>query len=124
MHPKDHLGMRGEYLAFTRLTEVCQLDDLPYFVPHFLGDKCPLFDALVELVNAGNQTPYFFAQVRGTRNGYNSRGRLKVEVARSIVVAMIRYLAPPYVIGIDERNEKAYVVAVHAGMEKKISSLS
>jgi hypothetical protein len=121
---KDHLGRRGENIAFARLAEVCQADDLPYFVPYFLGDKCPLFDAVVELVAAGDKTPYFFAQVKATRAGYNTKGRLKVEVPKSDVVGMVHYPAPTYVIGIDEKQEKAYVVAVHAGMDKKISSLN
>jgi hypothetical protein len=37
---------------------------------------------------------------------------------------MVLYPAPTYVIGIDEMEEKAYVVAAAAGMNKKISSLS
>jgi len=121
---KDHLGRRGEYIAFVRLTEVCQAGDLPYFVPHFLGDKCPLFDALVELVGVGNKTPYFFAQVKATRKGYDKKGRLKVSVAKSDVIGIVRYPAPTYAIGIDEHQEKAYIVAVHGRMNKKISSLN
>jgi hypothetical protein len=124
MHPKDHLGMRGEYLAFVRLTEVCRDNNTPYFVLHFLGAKCPLFDALVELVDAGDKTPYFFAQMKATREGYNTRGRLKVQVGKSDVISMVRYPAPTYVIGVDERNEKAYVVAIHGGMNTTISSIS
>ncbi|HEY7426218.1 MAG TPA: hypothetical protein VH682_18450 [Gemmataceae bacterium] len=121
---KDHLGSRGEKIAFVRLTEVCQANDLPYFVPHFLGDKCPLFDALVELVGAGNKTPYFFAQVKSTREGYNTKGRLKVQVKKSDVIGIVLYPAPTYLIGIDERQEKAYIVAVHGSMNQKISSLN
>jgi hypothetical protein len=121
---KDHLGRRGENIAFVRLTEVCQANDLPYFVPYFLGDKWPLFDALVELVGTGNKTPFFFAQVKATRAGYNAKGRLKVEVAKSDVLGIVLYPAPTYVIGIDERQERAYVVAVHGAMNRKISSLS
>ncbi len=121
---KDHLGKRGEHVAFLRLTEVCQANDLPYFIPHFLGDKCPLFDALVELVGAGDRTPFFFAQVKATREGYNRKGRLKVEVAKSDVLRMVLYPAPTYVVGIDERQERAFLVAVHAGMNRKISSLN
>jgi hypothetical protein len=121
---KDHLGKRGENIAFLRLTEVCQANDLPYFVPHFLGDKCPLFDALVELVGAGEKTPYFFAQVKATRKGCNAKRRLKIEVKKTDVLGMVRYPAPTYVVGIDEKQEEAYIVAVHGGMDKKISSLS
>ncbi|HYT87945.1 MAG TPA: hypothetical protein VEL76_04440, partial [Gemmataceae bacterium] len=110
--------------AFVRLTEVCQADDLPYFVPHFLGDKCPLFDALVELVGAGRKTPYFFAQVKATREGYNTKGRLKVKVEKLDVIGIVLYPAPTYVIGIDEVQEKAYIVAVYGSMNKQLSSLS
>jgi len=119
MDKKDHLGRRGESIAIVRLTEVCQANDLPYFVAHFLGDKCPLFDALVELVGAGDNTPFFFAQVKSTREGYNSNGRLKVAVKKQAVVSMVKYPAPTYVIGIDERDEKAYIVAVHGTMGKR-----
>lgn len=83
-----------------------------------------LFDALVELVGAGDKTPYFFAQVKSTRLGYNKNKRLRVEVPKDNVLQMIVYPAPTYVIGIDEKQEKAYIVAVVTGMDKKISSLS
>jgi hypothetical protein len=78
----------------------------------------------VELVEAGDKTPYFFAQVKSTRKGYNAKKRLRVEVPKDDVVKMVAYPAPTYVIGIDEKQEKAYIVAVVAGMSKKISSLS
>jgi hypothetical protein len=58
------------------------------------------------------------------RAGYNTKGRLKVEVSKSDVIGMVLYPAPTYVIGIDEKQETAYIVAVHAGMDKKISSLN
>lgn len=121
---KDHLGRRGESIAFVRLTEVCRDSDLPYFVPHFLGDKCPLFDALVELVDADGATPFFFAQVKATREGYNNKGRLKVGVPKEDVIGLSRYPAPTYVIGIDERQEKAFVVAVLSSMNQQLSSLN
>jgi hypothetical protein len=124
MDRKDHLGRRGENIAIVRLTEVCQANDLPYFTPHFLGEKCELFDALVELVEAGAKRPFFFAQIKSTRGSYNKSGRLNVKVKKSDVIRMVQYPAPTYVIGIDEVCEHAYVVAVHGSMSKTISSLS
>src|SRR4051794_4787549 len=108
MHKKDHMGRRGETISFVRLTEVCQANDMPSFLPHFLGDKCPLFDILVELVGAGDKTPYFFAQVKSTRLGHNTKSRLRVEVPKDDVLKMARYPAPTYVIGVDEKEEKAF----------------
>lgn len=68
--------------------------------------------------------PYFFAQVKATREGCNTKGRLKVKVEKSDVIGLVQYPAPTYVIGIDEVHEKAYVVAVYGSMDKKISSLN
>jgi hypothetical protein len=40
------------------------------------------------------------------------------------IFGIVLYPAPTYLIGVDERQEKAYIVAVHGSMNKKISSLS
>ena len=62
--------------------------------------------------------------MKATRAGYNNQGRLKVEVGKSDVIGLVLYPAPTYVIGIDEPQEKAYIVGVHGKMNKKISSLN
>jgi hypothetical protein len=63
----NFIGGRGEAIAFAWLTRPCRTDsDLPYFWPHFLGAKCEAFDFLVELVDAGARTPFFFVQVKAT----------------------------------------------------------
>ena len=47
MSKQDVIGARGESIAFTRLTErLAHPDGL--FIPHHLGDKCAVFDYLVE----------------------------------------------------------------------------
>ena len=67
----DFIGGRGEAIAFARLARVCRTDaDLPYFWPHYLGEKCPTFDFLVELLDAGEKTPFFLVQVKVTRKEY------------------------------------------------------
>ena len=43
-----------EAIAYARLSEVCRKNELPYFFPHYLGEKCPLFDYLFDLVDAGS----------------------------------------------------------------------
>jgi hypothetical protein len=48
----DYIGGRGESNASMRLDRIWRTDaDLPYFWPHFLGEK-KTFDFLVELVDA------------------------------------------------------------------------
>src|SRR5215469_728683 len=91
----DVIGGRGEAIAFARLARVCRTDaDLPYFWPHYLGEKCEAFDFLVELVDAGEKTPFFFVQVKATRKGYTrtqTPPRLRVEVSERDVCRMVAY---------------------------------
>src|SRR5688500_5375116 len=85
----DFIGGRGEAIAYMRLSQVCRDEDLPYFWPHYLGEKCETFDFLVELVDAGEKTPYFFVQVKSTRLEYTRRQtRLQVAVSEKDVRRM------------------------------------
>jgi hypothetical protein len=81
----DFIGGRGEAIAFARLTQICRDDvELPYFWPHYLGEKAQTFDFLVELVDAGEKTPFFFVQVKTTRKELTKSQtppRLRVEVS-------------------------------------------
>ena len=66
MAAHDLIGKRGESIVIARLMDPCGNPE-PYFDPHPLGEKCPTYDFLVELVNAGDSVPYFFVQVKATR---------------------------------------------------------
>jgi hypothetical protein len=124
----DFIGGRGEAIAFARLARVCRTDaDLPYFWPHYLGEKCEAFDFLVELVDAGEKTPFFFVQVKATRKGYTrtqTPPRLRVEVSERDVCRMVAYPAPTYVVGVHEEEERAFVISVHGTMTESIPSIT
>lgn len=124
----DVIGDRGQAIAFARLAHICRADaDLPYFWPHYLGDKCQTFDFLVELVDAGEKTPFFFVQVKATRKEFTktqSPPRLRVEVAENDIRRMVAYPAPTYVVGVHEKEERAFLISVHGAMAETISSIS
>ncbi len=124
----DFIGGRGEAIAFARLTKLCRAgSDLPYFWPHFLGEKCETFDFLVELVDAGETTPFFFVQVKTTRKPFNrSRQppRLPVAVLERDVRRMVAYPAPTYVVGVHEEEERAFIIAAHGAMSETIPSIT
>ena len=124
----DFIGGRGEAIAFARLARIWRTDaDLPYFLPHFLGAKCELFDFLVELVDAGDRTPFFFIQVRATRKSYTrsqTPPRLRVEVSKKDVRRMVLYPAPTYVVGVHEDEERAFIISVHGAMAEAIPSIT
>jgi hypothetical protein len=122
----DFIGGRGEAIAYLRLSRVCRDDDLPYFWPHYLGEKCETFDFLVELVDAGEQTPFFFVQVKATRKDYtkSQTPRLRVGVSEKDIRRMSSFPAPTYVVGVHEDEERAFVVSVHGDMRDALPSIT
>jgi hypothetical protein len=127
MATRDDIGSRGEALFFIMLTRFCGRR-MPYFRPHFLGEKFAALDYLVELVDAEAMTPYFFVQVKTTTLGYTQgkpgQRRLKVQVSAENVRRLIHYPAPTYIVGIDEREEKGYIVSGNQRTHLRVSSLS
>jgi hypothetical protein len=123
MATRDLIGKRGEAIVTARLMDFCGNPD-PYFDVHPLGEKCPTFDYLVELVNAGDSVPYFLAQVKSTQKGFTKASRrLPVAMDEEDVRRMVQCPFPTYLIGVDEPNDRAYVVSVHGGMHGAISSM-
>ncbi len=119
---RDYIGKRGEAITSGALLEFCG-NPLPYFDPHFLGDKCPTYDFLVELVGAGKSPPYFLAQVKATKRGYTKgKAGLKVSVKAPDIQKIAVCPVPAYVIGIDEPGSKAFIVSVR-GQPGGISSI-
>src|SRR5580704_13515440 len=127
MGPADFIGGRGEAIAYARLSQVCREGDRPYFWPHYLGEKCETFDFLVELVDAGEKTPFFFVQVKTTRKEFTKNQtppRLRVEVSEKDIRRMVAYPAPTYVVGVHEDEERAFIISVHGTMSEAIPSLT
>lgn len=123
----DYIGGRGEAIAFMRLAKIWRKElDRPHFWPRYLGEKGQLFDFLVELLGAGEKTPFFFVQVRSTRKDFTKQvpPRLRVEISQSEVRRMVTYPAPTYVIGIHEVEERAFVIAVYGAMDSAIPSIT
>jgi hypothetical protein len=123
MAARDLIGKRGESIVIARLMDFCGNPE-PYFDPHPLGEKCPTYDYLVELVNAGDTVPYFFVQVKATRQGFTKKERrLAVQVGSEDVRRMVRCPVPTYLVGVDEPGERAYVASIHGGMTGPIGSM-
>src|ERR1043165_6614064 len=117
------IGKRGEAILIARLMDFCGNLD-PYFDVHSLGEKCPTFDYLVELINAKGSVPYFLAQVKSTRKGFTKkRHRLLVQVDEEDVQRMLLCPFPTYLIGVDEPNDRAYVVSIHGNISGSIASM-
>ncbi|HEX3725513.1 MAG TPA: DUF4365 domain-containing protein [Pirellulales bacterium] len=105
------------------LLDFCGNPD-PYFDPHQLDAKFPVYDYLVELVGDWKSPPYFFVQVKSTKKS-PLPGTLDLDVTlkKKDVLSMVHCPIPTYLIGVDEPNAKAYLAAVHAPRDKTVSQI-
>jgi hypothetical protein len=128
MGPGDYIGGRGESIAFSCLTRIWGKDrELPYFWPHYLGEKAQTLDYLVYLLDAGESTPFFFVQVKTTQKELTrtqTPPRLRVEVSAGDVRRMVVHPAPTYVIGVAEETERAFFISIHGEMGEAIPSIT
>ncbi len=122
---RDVVGERGERIVYLRLTDFIPPGE-PMFRPHFLGEKYPTLDFLVELVGAtGSLVPYFFVQAKATTQGFTKRPRnLRIQVSEEDVRRLVAYPAPTYIIGIDAAREEGFIIAAITGGPRRVSSLS
>lgn len=119
----NEIGQRGEALFIALLTKPVGRGRF-LFRPQFLGDKWPNVDFIVELLGAGASTPYFFVQVKTTRNGYTKKEHnLKIQVKRESLIKLANYPAPTYIVGIDEVAETGYILSVGKRSRRELSSL-
>jgi hypothetical protein len=119
----DDLGQRGESLFSALITKMWGRQR-PVFRSKFLGDKWPALDFIVELIGAGDITPYFFAQIKTTRRGYTEKGRLRVNVSSRELRKIASYPASTYIIGIDDAGEIGYIVSANGDWMGGVSSLT
>lgn len=121
---KNELGRRGENLFFVMITRFYGRNQ-PIFRPQFLGDKWPTSDFIVELIgDTITVTPYFFAQVKTTRQGYDTQNRLKIQISAKDMQKLASLPAPAYVVGIDDINEQGYIISANGEYLENVTSLS
>lgn len=119
----NEIGQRGEALFIALLTKPVNGGKF-LFRPQFLGEKWPDVDFIVELLDAGARTPYFFVQVKTTREAYTKKdNNLKVQVKLEKLKKLASYPAPVYVVGIDEVGEKGYIISGRKRWGKSLVSL-
>ena len=120
---REYIGKRGEAIATAALLDFCGNLE-PYFDPHFLNEKFPTYDFLVELLGAGTSTPYFMAQIKSTKQGFTKGTMaLKVALKAADVHRMVRCPIPTYLIGVDEPASKSYIVSIHGNLSGRVANV-
>jgi hypothetical protein len=105
---RDFVGERGELIAMLRLTDFHNRG--PMFRPRLLGEKWPSVDLFVQLEGVQGQTPFFLVQVRATKQPIRG-SLLPISIDKTTIAELAGYPAPGYIIGVDERNKEAFIVA-------------
>ena len=126
MEPREATGKRGEAIFVRAIMTFCG-NAVSYFNPVFLGEKYEALDYLVELIGVEMNTPFFFVQVKTTRLGYTSDQsdrRLKVKVPKESIEKIKRYPVPTYLVGVDERKSRSFIMAVLDGTPSGLSSMT
>lgn len=91
----------------------------------FLGEKHPVTDYLVEaLSDDGYANGFFLAQVRSTMQETTSSSRLSIDMDVENYNRLAELPMPTYLIGVNLREERAFVVAVTIPRRARVSSIS
>lgn len=120
----DDLGTRGERLAQILLTRSGTNGRL--FRAHFMGDKMPGINLVVELLNSRNGIPLCVVQVKSTRLAHTGRGkkqRLPVVIPERAIKSLQHYGIPRYFVGVDEGTEEGYLLSANADLPPSLRGI-
>jgi hypothetical protein len=122
---KDDVGNFGENLAIVCLSRPVRRNyQRPLFRPKRLGDKYPVVDLIVDL-NLANQeyAGFFLAQVKATSKAKKTSPHLRLTIDLKKYNALAGVPIPTFLIGVDARREKAFVIAVARHRSQRISKI-
>jgi len=125
MNERDYIGKRGEAIFRFLITDWC--DGEPWFDDNFLGEKQPIKDFIVNLIEPSSGDAVFYAQVKATNGKYVGKGRarrLKVKLSKKDTAKLKQAPGPAFLVGIDIASRKGYFVQLSARSPESFSSLA
>lgn len=103
MPTNNAIGDNGEAIFCGRITQ-----DFIFKV-YFLGEKAPIVDFMLEILDSGNHSYFCLVQVKSTTHGYQVGGNLKASITEDDLNKLIERPLPTYVAGVDIINEAVYL---------------
>ena len=92
------------------------------FRPRALGEKWPVSDFYVELVDF-SQHYHFFVQVKSTTRGLDREGNLTITADKEKVNRLSQYHAPTYIAGVDILTEEVFLMTINAPLENNLTKM-
>jgi len=122
---RNRIGKRAENIFSVLIGKYISNKDCHLLYPEFLGDKYPSVDFIVDLEKYDKSKAFFFVSVRSTRNGYSQKEHnLKVQFPKDDLDELKKMPVPTYLVGIDEKDEKGFILSVQGINEPNLSSLT
>ena len=122
-HKSDNIGKEGERRFEIAITNYEQFPS-PLFEPAFLGDKWPTIDYYVELRRVQGSTPFFFVQVKATREMIpNGAEFLKINAEKKKCEKLYSIPGPTYIAGVHVPTRKVYILSIHAQPTQGVYSI-
>jgi hypothetical protein len=120
------VGDFGENLAATHLSRpVRGFYRRPLFKPAHLGEKYPVVDFIVDVLDPNeNSLGFFFVQVKSTRTANALSRRLALTIELDKFNKLARIPVPTFLIGVDTDSEKVFVIAAVKPVLKGFSSIT
>ena len=92
------------------------------FRPKALGEKWPVSDFYVELIDFAKHY-HFFVQVKSSARGLDADGNLPILIDKNKVERLSQYHAPTYVAGVDVVDERVFLMGINKPPHSSISKL-
>ena len=124
---QNQIGKFGELLTETEFCRpVRGVVQRPLFRATSLGDKYPIVDFIVDLLDSRERILGFFCvQTKSTARARSmSRKRLPIHCPRSKYNALVNLPVPTYIAGVDVIAERVYVCAVNHRRDRTLSSMT
>jgi hypothetical protein len=121
MIDRNMIGTRGEMIFFIAISHF--YEERPLFRPVLLGEKWPIADLMVELIDEPGMT--FLVQIKTSTRGYTQdRSRLFISADREELQKLANAPLPTYLIGVDEPGQHVYLTAVLGDVATGRTSIS
>lgn len=120
----NSVGGFGENLAAVHLSRPVRANyQRPLFRPAHLGEKYPVVDFIVDVLDPSeNSIGFFFVQVKSTSKAKAKSRTLALDIELEKFNKLAGIPVPTFLIGVDTQTEHAFLIAAPKPVSKEFSS--
>ena len=109
----NKIGKRGESIFSTIISRYVNSKGF-LLNPIFLGEKFPVVDFYIDLLEYPTKRGFFFASVKATKQGLNpNKSKIKITISKTEIELLNKFTVPVYLFGINEQTEEGYFISAN-----------